>query len=99
MTRIKMHISKVKLPFYPPCQVKCRLQNGVLTTILGIWWLSPLGSLWLIVSGSIRSRLALMGPLSAIMLVLLQKVLHKSMKLIMKKPLLRLLEYHLFVLS
>ena len=32
MTRIKMHISKVKLPFYPPCEVKCGLQNGVLTT-------------------------------------------------------------------
>ena len=33
MTRIKMHISKVKLPFYPPCEVKCRLQNGVSTNI------------------------------------------------------------------
>ena len=32
MTRIKMHISKVKLPFYPPCEVKCGLQNGVSTT-------------------------------------------------------------------
>ena len=31
MTRIKMHISKVKLPFYPPCEVKCRLQNWVST--------------------------------------------------------------------
>ena len=29
MTRIKMHISKVKLPFYPPCEVKCELQNRV----------------------------------------------------------------------
>ena len=27
MFRIKMHISKVKLPFYPPCQVKCELQT------------------------------------------------------------------------
>ena len=26
-----MHISKVKLPFYPPCEIKCRLQNGVST--------------------------------------------------------------------
>ena len=26
-----MHISKVKLPFYPPCEVKCGLQNGVST--------------------------------------------------------------------
>ena len=28
MIKIKMHISKVKLPFYPPCEVKCRLQMG-----------------------------------------------------------------------
>ena len=26
-----MHITKAKLPFYPPCEVKCRLQNGVST--------------------------------------------------------------------
>ena len=26
-----MHIPKAKLLFYPPCEVKCRLQNGVLT--------------------------------------------------------------------
>ena len=31
MARIKMHIPKEKLPFYPPCEVKCRLQNGVST--------------------------------------------------------------------
>ena len=31
MTRIKIHISNVKLPFYPPCEVKCRLQNRVST--------------------------------------------------------------------
>ena len=31
MTRIKMHIFKVKLPFYPPSEVKCRLQNEVST--------------------------------------------------------------------
>ena len=31
MTRIKMHISKVKLPFYHPCEVKYRLQNRVST--------------------------------------------------------------------
>ena len=36
------------------------------------------------------------GLLSDIRLVLLQKVLHKSMGLIMKRPLLRLLESHLF---
>ena len=24
-----MHIFKVKLPFYPPCEVKCGLQNEV----------------------------------------------------------------------
>ena len=29
MARIKMHIPKAKLPFYPPCEVKCTLQNGV----------------------------------------------------------------------
>ena len=34
MTRIKIHISKVKLPFYPPCEVKYGLQNGVSTTRL-----------------------------------------------------------------
>ena len=33
MNRIKMHISKVKLPFYPPCEVQCRLQNKVSTPI------------------------------------------------------------------
>ena len=27
MTRIKMHIFNVKLLFYPPCEVKCGLQN------------------------------------------------------------------------
>ena len=36
MTRIKMHISKVKLPFYPPCEVKCGLQNRVSTAVYGI---------------------------------------------------------------
>ena len=33
MARIKMHIPKAKLPFYPPCEVKCRLQNGVSTLV------------------------------------------------------------------
>ena len=33
MTRIKMHIFKVKLPFYPPCEVKCGLQNRVSTPV------------------------------------------------------------------
>ena len=33
MTRINMHIFKVKLPFYPPCEVKCRLQNRVSTPL------------------------------------------------------------------
>ena len=33
MTRIKIHISNVKLPFYPPCEVKCGLQNRVSTHI------------------------------------------------------------------
>ena len=31
MATIKMPISKVKLPFYPSCEVKYRLQNGVST--------------------------------------------------------------------
>ena len=31
VTKIKMHIFKVKLPFYPPCEVKYGLQNGVST--------------------------------------------------------------------
>ena len=31
MIRIKMHISKAKLPFNPPGEVKCKLQNGVST--------------------------------------------------------------------
>ena len=33
MARIKMHIPKAKLPFYPPYEVKCRLQNGVSTLL------------------------------------------------------------------
>ena len=57
----------------------------------------PPGNLWLVVSGSTRLKLVLMGPLSATKLVLLQKGLHKSMGLIMKRPLLRLLVSHLFV--
>ena len=35
--------------------------------------LPPLGNLWLVVSGSTKSKLALMGPLSDIKLILLQK--------------------------
>ena len=34
MTIIKIHIFNVKLPFYPPCEVKCGLQNRV-STITG----------------------------------------------------------------
>ena len=33
MARIKMHISNVKLPFYPTCEVKYGLQNKVSTSI------------------------------------------------------------------
>ena len=33
MARIKMHIPKAKLPFYPPYEVKYRLQNGVSTEL------------------------------------------------------------------
>ena len=36
MARIKMHILKAKLPFYPSYEVKCRLQNGV-STILRVY--------------------------------------------------------------
>ena len=36
MTRMKMHISKVKLPFYPPCEVKCGLQNRVSTLVAAV---------------------------------------------------------------
>ena len=43
MTRIKMHISKVKLPFYPPCEVKYRLQNGVST----LCYSTKYGRVWL----------------------------------------------------
>ena len=57
----------------------------------------PLGNLWLVISGFTRLRLILIGPLSATKLVLLQKVLHRSMGLIMKRPLLRLLVFHLFM--
>ena len=39
MARIKMHILKEKLSFYPPCEVKCRLQNGVSTEC-------PIGRAW-----------------------------------------------------
>ena len=59
----------------------------------------PLRNLWLVVSGSTRLRLALLDPLSTTKLVLLQKVLHRSIGLIMKRPLLRLLVSHLFVPS
>ena len=34
-----MHIPKAKLPFYPPYEVKCRLQNGVST----VDWLGQRG--------------------------------------------------------
>ena len=35
MTKINMHIFSVKLPFYPLCEVKCGLQNGVSTGVHG----------------------------------------------------------------
>ncbi|RVW77550.1 Retrovirus-related Pol polyprotein from transposon RE2 [Vitis vinifera] len=65
--------------------------DALTKTILGTWFLSLLDSLWLVVSGSIRSRLALMDPLSATRLVLLPKALHRNMGLIMKRLLLQLL--------
>ena len=45
MTRINMHISKAKLLFYPPCEVKCRLQNGVSTS--APFFLLRLPSMWI----------------------------------------------------
>ena len=42
MTKIKMHISKAKLPFYPSCEVKCRLQNGVSPVESPLWETTPL---------------------------------------------------------
>ena len=55
--------------------------------------------LWLVVSGSTRLRLTLMDALSATKRILLQKVLHKSIRLIMERHLLWLLVFHLFVPS
>ena len=31
MATIKIPISNMKLPFYSPCEIKCRMQNGVST--------------------------------------------------------------------
>ena len=39
MARIKMHIPKAKLPFYPPYEVKYRLQNGVSTHLYNFSYL------------------------------------------------------------
>ena len=39
MTRVKMHISKAKLPFYPPGEVKCGLQNEVSKSIQKLFYL------------------------------------------------------------
>ena len=65
MTRIKMHISKVKLPFYPPCEVKCGLQNR-LSTLFGprhsyLVHIAPFCPLWFY--QPIRSTLVLFGPI------------------------------------
>ena len=43
MTRIKMHISKMKLRFYPLCEVKYRLQNEVST----LCYSTKYGRVWL----------------------------------------------------
>ena len=91
-------IVRLPLTLYGKLQGKRNLMHH-LKTIPEIWWLSPLGNLWLVISKSITLRLALMGPLSATKLVLLQKVLHRSMRLITKWSLLRLLISHLFVPS
>ena len=45
MARIKMLIPKAKLPFYPPYEVKYRLQNGVSTvthpSLIPLFFLQP----------------------------------------------------------
>ena len=52
-----MHISNVKLPFYPSCEVKYGLQNKVLTLVFVLFWASltysiasglpwPISSFW-----------------------------------------------------
>ena len=60
MTIIKMHISKVKLPFYPQCEVKCRLQNGVSKGCIGLF--SVIFPMCLIVGAMRGITLRLSGP-------------------------------------
>ena len=64
-------------------------------TVLGIWLICLLTSLWLVVSGCSKSRLSLTDKLRDTKLILLPKVSHMSMTLIMRKPLLWLLLFHL----
>ena len=66
-----------------------------LEPVLGTWLICLLKNLWLVVSGYSKSKLGLTDPLSDTKLVLLPKVLHRNMALIMRKPLLQLLAFHL----
>ena len=43
VSKIKMPIFNVKLPFYPPCEVKYGLQNGVLTQSIGLEFMYSFG--------------------------------------------------------
>ena len=54
-----------------------------------------LTNLWLVVSGCSKLKLNLTDLLSDTKLVLLPKVSHMSVALIMRKPLLQLLAFHL----
>ena len=54
MARIKMHIPKAKLPFYPPCEVKCMLQNGVSTVSFSKDQIYPNGIISLLVTAGTR---------------------------------------------
>ena len=60
MTKIKMHISKVKLLFYPSCEVKCGLQNRVSTMGRTLEWV------WVEAGGRLSKTILLMvgRPLS-----------------------------------
>jgi hypothetical protein len=66
-----------------------------LETVLGTWLICLQTNLWLVVSGCSKSKLGLTDPLSDTKLILLPKVSHRSMALIMRKPLLQLLAFHL----
>jgi hypothetical protein len=67
-----------------------------LETVLRTWLICFLTNLWLVISGCSKSKLGLTDPLSDTKLVMLPKVSRRSMTLIIRKPLLQLLAFHLF---